>query len=157
MLGISVVAADGAAGDRYRPAAGDAAASEIAAVAANRAIGNGQGSRAIDSAASTGGERISHTSEVVVHCAVGDRERAAAVVDAPAIANSKLVVAVERAVTAHAAVHQRHGRRAAVIVDASSSRNGMVAADTAIENCQSGAAAATIAIDRTAIGSAVGR
>ena len=33
----------------------------------------------------------------------------------------------------------------------------MVAADTAIENCQSGAAAATIAIDRTAIGSAVGR
>src|SRR5438067_488311 len=127
MLGTSVVAADGAAGDRYRPAA------------------------------STGGERISHTSEVVVHCAVGDRERAAAVVDAPAIANSKLVVAVERAVTAHAAVHQRHGRRAAIIVDASSSRNGMVAADTAIENCQSGAAAATIAIDRTAIGSAVGR
>ena len=55
MLGISVVAADGAAGDRYRPAAGDAPASEIAAVAANRAVGNGQGSRAIDSAASTSG------------------------------------------------------------------------------------------------------
>ena len=157
MLGISIVAADGAAGDRYRPAAGDAAASEIAAVAANRAIGNGQGSRAIDSAASPRGERISHTSEVVVHCAVRDRERAAAVVDAATVANSKLVVAVERAVTAHAAVHQRHGRRAAIVVDASSSRNGMVAADTAVENYQSGAAAATIAIDRTAIGSAVGR
>src|SRR5437763_15461933 len=135
MLGISVVAADGAAVDLARPAPGDAPASEIAAVAANLAVGNGQGSRAIDSAASTSGERISHTSEVVVHCAVGDRERAAAVVDAPAIANSKLVVAVERAVTAHAAVHQRHGRRAAVVVDASSSRNGVVAADTAIENC----------------------
>ena len=157
MLGIRIVAADGAVDDRYRPSAGNAAASEIAAVAANRAIRNGQGSGAIDSAASTRGERIIHTSEVVVYCAVGYRQRPATVVDAPAKAKSKLVVAVERAVIAHAAVHQRHGRCAAIVVDGSSRLSGVVAADTTIENCQSGATPITIAIDRTAIGNAVGR
>src|SRR5438876_5677263 len=37
-------------------------------------------------------------------------------------------------VAAHGAVHQRHGRRAAIVVDASSSLNGVVAADRSEEH-----------------------
>ena len=105
MLTISSVAADGAVDDRYRPAAGDAAASNVAFIAANRAIGNRQRPVASDAAANTRGPRISHTSVVVAHGAVGDDERFPAVVDASAFANSIPDVAVERAVAAHAAVH----------------------------------------------------
>jgi len=157
MLGTSSVAADGAAGDRQCAAAGDAAASDVALVAANRAIGNRQRPVAVasDAAASTRGPRIKHTSEVVVHGAVGDRQRSPAVKDASAVAHSIPDVAVVRGVVGYDAVGDR--QRPRIVVDASPGLNGMVAGDAAVKNCQSRATPATIASDRTAVGTAVGR
>ena len=155
MLGTGPIAADGAAGDRHPAAAGDSAASEVALVVANRAIRNGQRSGAIDPAAKARGKWISNTSNVVAHGAIGDHERPAAVENSSAVAHGKPDRTVRRSVVSYEAVHYRRGRAAAVVVDASPGKLGIIAGDTAVKDYQSGVAPAAIAIDGSAVDSAV--
>src|SRR6266496_2879500 len=73
---VAPIAADGAAGNRQRPAAGDAAAFEPDLITIDRAAGDRQRPAAVvDAAASARGERIGCTSPVAADGAVGNRQR----------------------------------------------------------------------------------
>jgi hypothetical protein len=145
MLATSPVTADGAAGDRQRPAAVvDAATSEPDLITIDRAVGNRQRPVVVDAAANTHGERIGRTSVVVSHDAVGDHQRPAAVVDAAAGA-ARVIIALGKVgqVVAYDAVHDRQCRAAAIggiVVDAATSIIAVVAADGAAEYRQCRAA-----------------
>ena len=90
---------------------------------------------------------------IVAHHAVGDGQRAAVVVDAAAIATTKLDVSMRSEVAVDDAVRQRHCGGAAilgVVVDAAPSEIGAIATDGAVEDRQCRAAAGTIVVNTAA-------
>ena len=152
MPAIGCVAADGATRDCHPAGAGDAAAAEIALVAANHAVGNRQHSGAIDPAAKTRGKRITHTSVVVDDRAVDDHQRTTTVVNAAAGAATKVFV-IRRDVAGYDAVHERQCRVTVIIgivVDAPPSKIGPIEPDRAVADCQRCVAFRTVVVDPAA-------